>query len=69
MRQLTRVREKSQLLKQMRSSCITRFVTHPSFQINREPVWHIDHFEALFNLFIKLHFPQVFTLASLKVKI
>lgn len=45
-----------------------RFVTHPSFQINREPIWHIDHLEPLFNLFIKLHFPQVFTLASLKVK-
>lgn len=42
--------------------------THPSFQIYREPVWHIDHLEALFNLFVKFHFPQVFPLASLKVK-
>lgn len=45
-----------------------RKVAHPCFQINREPVWHIDHLESLFNLLVKLHFPQVFTLASLEVK-
>lgn len=58
----------SQLLRQMTFSRISWFRTYPGFQINREPIWHIDHFEALFDLFIKLHFPQVFTLASLKVK-
>lgn len=42
--------------------------THPSFQINREPVWHVDHLESLFNLLVKLHFPQVLPLASLEVK-
>lgn len=50
------------------SFCISKFRTYPSLQINGEPIWHIDHLEALFNLFIKLHFPQVFTLASLEIK-
>lgn len=49
-------------------SCITRFETHPSFQINREPIWHIDHLEALFNLFVKFNLPQVFALTCLQVK-
>lgn len=40
-------------------------VTHPSFQVNREPIWHVDHLETLFNLFVKLHFPQVFALTGL----
>lgn len=42
--------------------------THPSFQINGEPVWHVDHLESLFNLLVKLHLPQVLPLASLEVK-
>lgn len=43
-------------------------LAHPSFQINREPIWHIDHLEALLNFFIKLHFAQVFTLTGLRIK-
>lgn len=42
--------------------------THPSFQINREPIWHVDHLEPLLNFFIKLHFAQVFTLTGLRAK-
>lgn len=51
-----------------KNSNIIRFVTHASFQINREPIWHIDHLEPLLNLLVKLHLPQVFTLTGLRAK-
>lgn len=47
---------------------LTMASTHPSFKINREPVWHVDHLEPLLNFFVKLHFAQVFTFTGLRAK-
>lgn len=43
-------------------------VSHPSFQVHWEPVWHINHFKSLLNFFFKIYFPKVFNFTCLFTK-
>lgn len=45
-----------------------RVVSHPSFQVYGEPVWHIHHFKSLLNFFFKIYFPKVFNFTCLYIK-
>lgn len=62
---------KSSVWKYMKYDIKTTYlgvVSHPSFQVYWEPVWHIHHFKSLLNFFFKIDFPQVFNFTCLYTK-